>query len=116
MSVVFADTSYFVALVGQDDEAHELALDHTLTFDGRLVTTRWVLIELANHLAEPQNRQAFLDLPEDLESDPRVNIVPATDDAFDKGVELYQERRTRAGRWSIVFRFKSCEPKASLKL
>jgi len=100
MSVVFADTSYFIALVGEDDDAHELAIGRTATFKGRIVTTGWVLMEVANHLAEPQNRQVFLDLLDDLRADSRVSIVPATESAFGEGVHLYRQRMDQA--WSLV--------------
>lgn len=50
MTRCFADTSYYIALVSADDNAHELASAYTAAFDGSIVTTSWVLKELANHL------------------------------------------------------------------
>lgn len=100
MKLVFADTSFFIALVGDDDVAHDLALEYTAAFSGRIVTTGWVLMELANHLAEPHNRAVFLNLLEDLEADPRVTIVEPTGDSFQSGVRLYSERMDKS--WSLV--------------
>jgi predicted nucleic acid-binding protein len=52
MSAVFADTSYFIALLGEDDEAHVLAIGQTASFEGRVVTTQWVLMELSMGLGQ----------------------------------------------------------------
>lgn len=57
---------------------NDLAVECTATFSGRIVTTGWVLMEVANHLAEPHNRAVFLNLLEDLEADPRVTIIEST--------------------------------------
>ena len=50
---VFADTSYFIALVNPDDDAHEDAVRYTADFTGEIVTTECVLNEFANFLAKP---------------------------------------------------------------
>ncbi len=75
---VFADTSYFIALVNGDAEMHEEAARHTADFTGEVVTTEWVLNEFANFLAKPPNRQLFVSIVRNLRDNPRVRIVPAT--------------------------------------
>jgi hypothetical protein len=56
MNAVFADTFYFLALLNADDEAHlrvdQFAADPTRA----LVTTAWVLTELADGLAGTRGR------------------------------------------------------------
>src|SRR5688572_2216688 len=76
MTRCFADTSYYIALVSADDAAHELAAEYTDTFDGSIVTTAWVVNELANHLSKPPNRALFVEMLQDMRSDARVTIVP----------------------------------------
>ena len=66
MTPCFADTSYYIALVSPDDEAHELASAYTAALDGAIVTTSWVLYELANHLAKPPNRELFVEMLQDM--------------------------------------------------
>lgn len=57
MRTVFADTFYFLALLNATDNAHAKAVAFTASFQGRLVTTGWVMTELADALAfTPQGR------------------------------------------------------------
>lgn len=100
MTWCFADTSYYIALVSADDNAHELASAYTAAFDGSIVTTSWVLNELANHLAKAPNRELFLEMLQDLRADRRVSIVPMTQELFDRGVELYAGRPDK--EWSVT--------------
>jgi predicted nucleic acid-binding protein len=100
MSRCFADTSYYVALVNPDDELHERASAFTLAFDGQVVTTAWVLNELANHLAKPPNRQLFLEMLSSMQNDRRVTIVPMAQGTFARGVTLYGQRLDK--EWSVT--------------
>jgi predicted nucleic acid-binding protein len=100
MNACFADTSYYIALVNPGDEAHGAASDYTAAFDGSVVTTDWVLVELANFLADPPNRGLFLEILSDLRGDPRVTIIAADPPLFDRGVELYAGRADKA--WSLT--------------
>jgi predicted nucleic acid-binding protein len=44
---VFADTSFYIALVRPEDENHRASLDFDRHFDGQYITSEFVLIELA---------------------------------------------------------------------
>jgi predicted nucleic acid-binding protein len=46
MNVVFADTSYFAALLNSDDVHHERARTWSEAYTGRVIVTEYVLIEL----------------------------------------------------------------------
>lgn len=76
MTPVFADTFFFLALVSRKDpRVHELATQ--AHHAGRpVVTTAWVLVELADHLCEIPNRPVFERLYAALISTPQVEIVP----------------------------------------
>ena len=52
MKSVFADTYFFIALLNPRDEHHVTAAFYTAEFSGRIVTTAWILTELANTLAK----------------------------------------------------------------
>ena len=97
---VFADTSYYIALVNPRDEFHEAACKYTNSFDGACVTTAWVLNELANFLCHRSNRGLFLSLLDELREDRRVSIIPPTGDLFDLGLDLYAERPDKD--WSLT--------------
>lgn len=55
----FADTFFFLALLNADDvQHHRLALEANLV-DRPVVTTTWVIVELADHLCDARNRHLF---------------------------------------------------------
>lgn len=48
MSIVFADTVFYVAALNRRDELHDNARQFVRGFRGRSVTTEYVLLEVAN--------------------------------------------------------------------
>ena len=54
MKTCFADTYFFLALLSEDDEAHDQALALNQSVRAPLVTTGWVLTEVADALAAPR--------------------------------------------------------------
>ena len=75
MSVVFADTFYFIALMNPGDHAHPQAAEYAGLVD-RLVTTEWVLLELADGLADTENRHVFSIIRTGLSVNPLSDVVP----------------------------------------
>ncbi len=51
MSCVFADTSYYIALLSARDEHHAHAVALAEAFLGRVLTTDFVLVEVGNWLS-----------------------------------------------------------------
>lgn len=100
MTPYFADSFYYPALLSRDDEAHERALALTRELVAPMVTTAWVLTEVGDALAAPQHRPGFLELLEVIRTDPRVEIVPPTEDLFHRGVGLLGERLDK--EWSVT--------------
>ena len=99
MRALFGDAFYFLALLNERDEAHErtAALEKG---KGRIVTTAWVLTEVANAMSARRNRAEFLDLLKRLQRNPQAVIVPPTQDLFERGVALYAERPDKD--WSLT--------------
>jgi predicted nucleic acid-binding protein len=100
MTEWFADTSYFLAFVHRDDEAHELAMELTGTFQGRLVTTQWVLLEFVNALSNARLRESAAGFLEWLETHDVVEILEATGDGFARGMERFRQRPDKD--WSLT--------------
>jgi predicted nucleic acid-binding protein len=50
MKRVFADTSFFVAAIGRRDAYHDRAVEFIRQYDGQVITTDFVLVELGNYL------------------------------------------------------------------
>jgi predicted nucleic acid-binding protein len=61
MNRLFADTFFFFAFLNADDTAHREASTFYDAFDGQLVTTEWILTELADGLSGISDRQVFID-------------------------------------------------------
>ena len=93
MTVVFADTSYWIALLNPKDNHHSMALALSKTLGKRpIVTSELVLTELLNAFARfgPRVRKAACDLVDEIHAN--VEIVPMTTASFAKAVELYRSR------------------------
>lgn len=100
MRTVFADTFYYLALVNAADARHPEAVALTASYEGRIVTTSWILAELADALAQPNNRQAFLRVLAELRADPEVSIVPPDPEMFEDGLRLFAARPDK--EWSLT--------------
>jgi hypothetical protein len=101
MKTVFADTFYFLSLLNPSDEAHSKAVAFTEGNDFRLITTMWVLTELADGLAtSTSGRTEFLSTLADLQTDPDSIIIPCDDALLTAGVQLYGDRLDK--QWSLT--------------
>jgi len=100
MKAVFADTSYYLALVNSLDQDHAKVCRWSATYAGSSVTTAWVIAELANAISQSDNRPFFLSLLRDLQSDRRVTVIPPTQDLFERGLGLYARRMDKD--WSLT--------------
>jgi predicted nucleic acid-binding protein len=66
-----------------------------------MLTTGWVLTELADALAStPQGRAEFLSTLRDLQADPDVQLIPCTGALMEEGVLLYSQRPDK--KWSLT--------------
>jgi predicted nucleic acid-binding protein len=100
MKGVFADSYFFFAILNPYDAAHAKAIDFGRQHHGPLVTTAWVLTEVADGLARTPRRRAFRQVLQNLESNKANLIVPANVETFEKGVELYHARPDK--QWSLT--------------
>jgi predicted nucleic acid-binding protein len=97
---VFADTTYWIALVVKQDQYHECAQRWSLRITGRITTTAAVLLETANALARPSWRAAAVDLMDHLQQRADVSIVALSADLWQRGWDLYRSRTDKA--WSLT--------------
>src|SRR5205814_1012964 len=65
-----------------------------------LVTTTWVLTELADGLAATPDRHLFRVIHADLEQEPRTTVLPPSQELFDRGVKLFNARPDK--KWSLT--------------
>src|SRR5436305_477468 len=99
-SPCFADTFFFIALLFENDESHAKAQAIVAALPGKMYTSAWVLTEVADALAVPGRREGFLPLLQLLRANSLVTIVPPEQALFDRGIELYDQRRDKA--WSLT--------------
>jgi len=103
MRVVFADTSFYVALLNKRDQHHGRALDlKGETAACRVVTTDFILIELLRMFAQrgPELRRAAHETADVLRANPNCEVVPATRALLDEARRLYAAREDKD--WDVV--------------
>jgi hypothetical protein len=100
MRQVFADTYYFLALWNPDDEGHVKALAFTDDYQEAMVSTDWVMVELADALARPPNRSKFMVLYRLLQTKTDLTIVPLSRSLLEQGLALYEQRVDK--EWSLT--------------
>lgn len=91
----FLDASFAIALGSPRDRhhAHALELAQRIEAEGiALVTTRPVVLEIGNALAQQRYRSAAVKLLSALEADRTVEIVPLDEELYDHAWALYQDR------------------------
>ncbi len=92
MKPVFADTFFFFAILNRADPSHQRAI--TFSRNGRqlLITTDWVITELADGLSRIQDRERFMDLYRHVQLSPSIRVVPASRELLEEGIALYAAR------------------------
>jgi hypothetical protein len=100
VTAYFADTYFYLALLAPNDADHERVCAFNDDFEGSIVTTDWVLIEVADAMSMGRNRERFVQLLDFLRSNKDVRIVRCSPDLFDRGIELYRERPDK--NWSLT--------------
>ena len=100
MKPVFADTSYYIALLSPGDSCHVDAVKLSHTLKRQVVVTEFILLELANALSRIDARRLFVSLLPHLRSNPNIVIVPASPELFQRGYELFSRRADK--NWSLT--------------
>jgi len=100
MTEVFADSFYFIALLNPFDRFHGAAIATTESLNRRMLTTSWVLMEVADALSAPGIRQIvhrFLDSAATCDA---MRVIEADSAWFQRGLKLYGSRPDKS--WSLT--------------
>jgi uncharacterized protein len=100
MSEVFADLFYFLAMLNQHDPHHALAVEAARGLASRLVTTHWVIVEVADALSAPRVRNRVMDFINKVSNDPNTVVISDVVPWFKAGLELYANRPDKS--WSLT--------------
>lgn len=91
MRTVFADSFFFLALINSRDDSHARAVQACRATDQVIVTTGWVITEVADGLARVPNRTQVNEFLNALKNDPEVEIILPSRELFEMGLELYSK-------------------------
>jgi uncharacterized protein len=100
MNLVFADAFYFVARLNRSDQYHERVLEFSRDFRARILTSDWVLMEVADALAESESRSRVREFVLHLWQFPACEIVPASRELLDRALELYHQHTDK--KWTLT--------------
>ena len=100
MSVVFADTSFYQALLSKRDNQHDHARETLAQLDAGIVTTEYVFIELGSLMSYGPARGLFVRLLQHARNDSFTELVPASAEIFNAGFTLFADRPDK--NWSLV--------------
>jgi predicted nucleic acid-binding protein len=100
MTPVFADTSYFLALLGPGDQHHQQAMAWTRALRRPLLTTEYIVLEIGNSLTRGADRALFVEFVARLRADRRTEVVQAASEWLSAGVNLFAARSDQT--WSLT--------------
>jgi len=100
MKSIFADSAYYLALLNARDQYHDRAKRASAALQDPILTTTWVLTEVADAFCKPGQRDIAAAFIQDLAADPRVIVIPPSLDLFNRGLKFYSERPDKD--WSLT--------------
>ena len=102
MKQIFADTSYWIAIVNPRDQLHAKAVSVTQQlFSVRILTSEMVLTEVLNSFSDGGPlRRAVGSMIERLRSNRDVIVVPQTSQQFDSALRRYKQAVDKS--WSLT--------------
>jgi predicted nucleic acid-binding protein len=98
--ILFVDTFAFIAWLNVRDASHAAVKSFFAACTDRLLTTEWVLVELADALSHPRHRGAVGQLMQHIRTLPQFEIVPSDPRAFQAGFDLFIARPDKD--WSLT--------------
>lgn len=100
MSVVFADAFYFVARLNRRDQHHARVVEFSRHFRARILTSDWVLMEVADALAKSECRGRVRDFIHHLRQSSACEIVPGSRELLDRALDLYHKHNDKD--WTLT--------------
>lgn len=100
MKPVFADSQFWIALLNPRDQWHARAVAVLAALNRPILTTQFVLLEVADAFARPAYRGWYAELVAGLLANPDVSLLPVTAEQFAAGEQLYHDRPDK--EWSLT--------------
>ena len=103
MEKIFVDTAAWLALLNKDDDLYTQARQVMETLRQQrvaLLTTEFVLLEVADALSAPMHRGRTVEFITGLRQLPLLSILPASQNLWTAGWKLYSDRPDQD--WSLT--------------
>lgn len=97
---LFVDTYALIAWLNRRDSAHETVRFYLEGYRGHLVTTEWVLMEVADALATGATRPIVIEFLQTIRRDPAYEIVNYEANIYKAGFDLFSDRPDKD--WSLT--------------
>jgi len=97
---VFADSYALIAWLNSRDQANKLVSEYLDEFSGTLITTEWVLMEVADALSAPEARDVAVEFLRAVRSDPLFEVVDYLPGVYNAGFDLFAARADKS--WSLT--------------
>lgn len=99
MNAVYADTSFFLALLRADDPVHHRA-QAELAVNRTIVTSEFIIVELGNACARAADHGDFLALIRGMRASQRTRIIGSDSTLLERGLALMAVRADKD--WSLT--------------
>ena len=99
MSVAFADTSFYLALLDARDPLHDRALAASKT-SRSILTTEFIILELGNACGRAEDHADYLAMVAGIRASQRSTIVPLDSRLLQRGLDLFASRADK--NWSLT--------------
>src|SRR5260370_23356265 len=96
----FVDTFALIAWLNPRDDAHTVVTSYLDGFTGRLLTTEWVLMELADALSAAEARSTAVAFLQAVRADALFDVVGYVPSMYQAGFDLFATRPDKA--WSLT--------------
>lgn len=98
--IAFADSFALIAWLNPRDQAHAMVAAYLEAFTGQLITTEWILMEVADALSAPESRAKVADFLRAVRAASMFDVVPYSPAAYQAGFDLFAARPDKA--WSMT--------------
>lgn len=97
---LFVDTYALIAWLNPNDAAHANVASYLGGYSGKLITTDWVLMEVADALCRAKTRRIVAEFLQAVRSDPNYEIVSCDDKHYEHGLSIFSSHHDK--EWSLT--------------
>lgn len=89
MNIVFGDAFYFVARINRHDKYHQQVLTLSRELRASILTTDWVLTEVADALCKSECRGRVRDFMLQLRNSAACEVLSPSRELLDRALDIY---------------------------